>query len=197
MKKTATLLLVSALYAAGANAQALFGYTPEVTHGTYTALDSPTLIYDASVEGSALADEIESKVFAPGGIVTEAGEVTGYGIGFSFPYAGKEMTSFAVSGTGSIMLGGEKVTVNPSAGGNFNTYSGITDALGCIPNRGARGMENTLISYKTTDEALVIQFENLGMMTGFWGDPIQHAGASRQGWLGSLCLRQLQGIRRG
>ena len=31
MKKTATLLLVSALYAAGANAQALFGYTPEAT----------------------------------------------------------------------------------------------------------------------------------------------------------------------
>ncbi len=188
MKKTATLLLVSALYAAGANAQALFGYTPEVTHGTYTALDSPTLIYDASVEGSALADEIESKVFAPGGIVTEAGEVTGYGIGFSFPYAGKEMTSFAVSGTGSIMLGGEKVTVNPSAGGNFNTYSGITDALGCIPNRGARGMENTLISYKTTDEALVIQFENLGMMTGFWGDPTAFNMQVRLGKDGSVAF---------
>ncbi|MDE7413777.1 MAG: fibronectin type III domain-containing protein [Muribaculaceae bacterium] len=170
MKKTLILLSLSALSTAGASAQAVFGYSPETSQSLYTPLSSPTVIYNAAESEAPLDDAIENIIFTPAGTVTEQGAVTGYEIGFDFPFAGVAVNSFAVAGQGYIILGNGEFEVDPSSYGNFFSKDGIMNAAGCVPQRGARGLENTVISYQNTDEGLVIQFENFGMMTTFWGD---------------------------
>ncbi len=186
MKKLATFLVLSGLSAAGANAQAIYGYNPEVINGTYTPLESPTVIYNGAEEEEAAGDAIEGMVFTPAGIVKEASEATGYEIGFDFPFAGQDMKSFAVAGKGFIILGNDEFQVAPGGSGNFFESAGFSDALGCVPQRGARGLENTVISYELTDDALVIQYENFGMMVSFFGDATPINMQARLGKDGSI-----------
>ncbi|MDE6682742.1 MAG: fibronectin type III domain-containing protein [Muribaculaceae bacterium] len=186
MKKLVTFLVLTGLWTAGANAQAVYGYSPEVTNGTYTPLESPTVIYNGADEEEPAGASIEGMVFTPSGVVKEASEVTGYEIGFDFPFAGKDMKSFAVAGKGFIILGNDEFQVAPGNSDNFFDAAGFSDALGCVPQRGACGLENTVISYELTDDALVIQFENFGMMLTFFGDATPVNMQARLGKNGSI-----------
>lgn len=171
MKKFVYAVVVAAAFPGMASAQAIYGYGAQESESVYTSLDMPTVIYDGSFEGAALGEEIESVIMTPSGEVRVAGEVEGFDIGFDFPFCGKSVREFVVSGAGYVVLGNGQLSVNPDIQGYYLSCSGDFDAVGSVPQRGARGLADTRISYAHTDEGLVIQFENYGVMTSFWGDP--------------------------
>ena len=171
MKKFVYAVAIAATLPAIASAQAIYGYGAQESESVYTSLDMPTVIYDGSVEGATLGEEIESVFLTPQGEVRTEGETEGFDIGFDFPFCGKDVRKFVVSGAGYIVLGNGRLSVNPDILGYYLTYEGDFDAVGSAPQRGARALADTRISYALTDEGLVIQFENYGVMTSFWGDP--------------------------
>lgn len=174
-KSLLTLGLLTAI-SAGASAQAVYGYDPVVTRGTYTPLTAATVIYDgATASDEHKGENLGETVFTASGIAdSETTEADGYDIGFTFPMAGKNMSKFVVSGSGWVAFGNDKVPVDVTATSFFFDNEGKMDVVGCVPMRGSTGLADTEISYQTVgqdaDAVLVIQFKNFGVKKAFWGD---------------------------
>ncbi|MDE5929521.1 MAG: fibronectin type III domain-containing protein [Muribaculaceae bacterium] len=173
MKKLILTMALGALSYAGAQAQAVYGYTLAEQQGTYVPLTDATLIYDAAAAGDD-AEKFESMVFTPQGAATESGSASGYSLGFTMGYAGTTCTDFLVSASGYIYLGNGEIEFDTSMKSYFMTYDGDYNIFGFSVLRGVSSLENTKISYKTEgsgdDARLVVQFENMGLCYNFW-DP--------------------------
>ena len=175
MKKCYLILAMTAGAALSAQAQAVLGYTVSSAEGTYTPLANPTVIYDASTQEAPITDKMMQTVFTPDGAKTESASVKGYDLGFSASIAGTEYKNFTVSGAGYLYLGEGDIAINPSMKANFMSADGAYDIVGAGIQRDSKGVANTKISYEVTgsgaDAVLTVQYENLGMMYAFFGDP--------------------------
>lgn len=171
MKKNLLLMAMAAGCALSANAQAVLGYSVSKTAGTYTPLTDATVIYDASTQETPIGDAMVQSVFAPSGVQTAEGYVAGYDLGFTANVGGIEYKNFVVSGAGYIYLGTGDISIKPSMKGNYMSADGLYDIVGAAIQRDTKGNAATKISYKVADDALTVQYENIGMMYGFFGDP--------------------------
>lgn len=175
MKKTVLVLVAMALVSAGASAQAVYGCLPSGSGGTYVPLENGTVIYDgASASEDIKGDNLEGKVFNPEGVVTaDQTNVKGWDIGFNYRFAGKKVSQFVVSGSGFVAFGDTEVSVTPDTRVFYEDSNML--AAGCTPQRGLSGLDNTKISYgvegSDIEKTLVVQYENYGVYTSFFGDP--------------------------
>lgn len=175
MKKTVLVLVAMALVSAGASAQAVYGCLPSGSAGTYVPLENGTVIYDgASASEDIKGDNLEGKILIPEGIVTaDQTNVKGWDIGFNYSFAGKKVSQFVVSGSGYVAFGDAEVSVTPDTRVFYEDSNML--AAGCTPQRGLSGLDNTKISYGVEDsdieKTLVVQYENYGVYTSFFGDP--------------------------
>lgn len=176
MNKSLLTLGLLAAITTGADAQAVLGYTPEVTAGTYTPLTDATVIYDGSTADEAnKGEDLGTTIITSSGIAGSGDiEADGYSVGFSYPLAGQEMSKFVVSGAGWVSFGTDKITVNSHAQSNFLTFENLGSAAGCASFYGVIGTDDTRISYQTigngNDAVLVVQFENYNVMSTMFDD---------------------------
>lgn len=129
MKKATLTIALAALSAAGASAQAIYGYSPALQEGTYVPLESPTVIYDGSADGATLGENFEKVFLTPSGEVTEKGAVAGFEIGFDFPFCGETMKKFVVAADGYLMVGNDTFDLDPSIKEKFLNVSGEFNAI--------------------------------------------------------------------
>lgn len=177
MKKIFTLLGMALAGVTAAHAQAILGYNVTEGQGTYTPLSSPTVIFDGSTFAGD-ADDFESIVFSPGGDRTgqDPAPYPGYEIGFDFNFGGETYKNFLVSASGYVYFGNNDVTCYPGMAANMLSYGGDLTFAGFSCSRGVKPNGDTKISYQVMDASgdnarLVVQFENYGLMYGYWGDP--------------------------
>lgn len=176
MKQLLTLLCAAAVSATTANAQAVYGYSPATAEGTYDAITDGTVIYNgAEADEGHKGENVESILLTADGIKTELSEVTGYSIGFDYPFGGKTYSSFAVSPSGWVAFGGNSAfQVDPSVGNAFYTSQTNITAAGSASQRGVAGLDETQISYKTIGEGenavLIVQYKNLGVRGAYFGN---------------------------
>lgn len=176
MKQLLTILCATAVSATAANAQAVYGFSPVTSEGTYEAITDGTVIYKGAeaAEGQK-GEDVERILLTADGIKTELSDVTGYTIGFDYPFGDKTYTSFAVSPSGWVAFGNdEPFAVDPTVGNAFYTSSTNFAAAGSASQRGLAGLDETQISYKTIGEGseavLIVQYENLGVRGAYFGD---------------------------
>lgn len=159
---------------AGAHAQAVYGYTYEQSQGTYTPLSNPTVIYDASKAGATLGRDIINVMITPSGEVTEETNTAGFNIGFDINICGFNARNFVVSGAGFVQFGNGTMTIEPDdrfLSSDINKYAvGATPAREALATYDAENNIATKISYQTIGNSLIVQYENYGVPTGFWGD---------------------------
>ncbi len=162
--------------ATAANAQAVYGFSPGTSEGTYEAITDGTVIYKgADADTGHKGENVEKILLTADGIKTKLSDVTGYTIGFDYPFGDKTYTSFAVSPSGWVAFGNDKpFAVDPTVGNAFFTSSTNIAAAGSASQRGIAGLDETQISYKTIGEGseavLVVQYENLGVRGSSFGD---------------------------
>lgn len=174
MKKQLLALTMAAAAVAGANAQAVLGYGVTKTQGSYTPLSNPTVVYDAAAAETPVTDNMIKTVWSPDGVQTGT-EAQGYALGFTATVAGTDYTDFLISGGGYIYLGNGQVAMNPAGSGNFMNMSGDYNIVGAGNQRDSKGTPATKISYQVSgegaDAVLTVQYENIGQMYSFFGDP--------------------------
>lgn len=103
-------------------------------------------------------------------------EGTGYAIGFDFPFNGQEFKYFGVSAQGLIKLSTtENVSMDindsfygRSSEGSNNVIYSYDQYADTYDEGNADGYEPTVISYKSSDDELVVEWKNLGINTSSW-----------------------------
>lgn len=174
MKKQILVLALAATASAGASAQAVLGYSVTKSDGTYTPLSNPTVVYDAAAQQTPLTEDFNKTVWAPAGIQTGS-TAQGYELGFTANIAGTEYSNFLISGAGYVYLGNGEVNLNTMMRANIMSYTGDYNVAGASCQRDSRGTSTTRVSYQVTGEGdaatLTVQYENIGQMHSFWGDP--------------------------
>lgn len=174
MKKILTTGLLTLLAAGVAQAQVptIFGYSLEEAAGTYTALESPTVIFD----GSTLAEgtDISAYMIHPDGVQTTDGTYSCIDLGFELNLAGETFTKFAVSGSGYLLLTNGDVDFLANMKANYMTYGQGYTVAGMACNRGMNSGLDTKIGYQVSGEGaeqcLTVEFAKIGIHTSFW-DP--------------------------
>lgn len=179
MKKIFTLLGMALVGVTAAHAQAILGYNLAEEQGTYTPLTSPTVIFDGSTYTGEPYD-LGNIVLSPGGDRTGQDPVSypGYELGFDLNFGAQAYNSFLVSASGYVYLGNDEVNCHPGMAQNVLSYGGDYTLAGMSSSRGVQSTTNTKISYQVMDPTgdnarLVVQFENYGVMYGYWGDPAE------------------------
>ncbi len=157
-----------------AHAQYVLGYTMSEGAGTYTPLDSPTVIFDGATTQLPSTSTLEYNVFTSGSILSESGTAQGYPIGFDVDINGTSYSNFVVGYPGYVQLGNGEMNIQMLGNRWLQTETSVV-AYGFSNRRGYGYDENTQISYKTVgsgdDQRLIVQFSHFGMQIGFWGDP--------------------------
>lgn len=160
--------------------QPLGSYTMTQEIGAYKQIEDGTVVLDRSVFEALVDDgmadesmEIKSMVFGAGGSICmgtlpqQPSSLPGIPLGFEFPYAGESFTHFLFTAGGAVILGGETIgglvlggTMDGSMGKFI--FNSMSNVLGCVTFWAPYCLENTEISYLTEDNALTIQYRNLG-----------------------------------
>ncbi len=163
MKKyllTLATLAVSAL----ASAQIVGGY--KATTKQDISLKNASVI-SATVE--------QGKLYLSDASNAESVEGNGYAIGFDFPFNGQVFKYFGVSAQGLVKLSAtEHFTMEGSdyfynrSGEGYNNAIYSYDQWAMSADDTDNGLEPTVISYKSTDEELIVEWKNLGINTSSW-----------------------------
>jgi hypothetical protein len=172
-KKIITTIIGSLIYLGTINAQVIQSYGFESAIGAYSEITGGTVVWQgADTEESTLTSLV---FYSPTSKSKEkVTDVSGFPIGFDFAYDNQLMNCFAISSHGAIILGRNKVTVDPAPASLLATNAAVSsweegrvDVLGNImtgtPGH-VYGTANTEISYKTEgtepERVLVVQFKN-------------------------------------
>lgn len=170
MKRRLLTVALLAMAVLGANAQAVLGYSVAKGVSDTTPLADAKVVYDATASENVITDNLNQTIWGPSGIQTSS-VAEGYPLGFTVKIGNTEYTNFLISGAGYVYLGNGEVTCNPLAKNNFMNADGNFTAVGVGNQRDAKGMSATKISYVTNNNSLTIQYESIGQMAAFWGDP--------------------------
>lgn len=169
MKKILSTLSMALLCAAGANAQAVLGYTLTESTGIYSPLTDATVIFDGSVNDISDTFSLPRTVISPDGLKTSMGSTQGYAIGFDLSLGDATYTDFLVSTAGYVYLGNGEISFNPMMGGNFLTYGSDFTTVGFYNTLGFEYTADSRISYQTLGEGdeqhLTVQFTDYAVKT--------------------------------
>lgn len=175
MKKIIAAGLLALLTAGAAQAQTIFGYSVEQSEGTYTPLNSPNVIFTSSMVADNADFELGKSLMTPAGIQTQNGAYAGYDLGFELSIAGETFTKFAVSGSGYVLLGNGDMEFNRNMGSNYMTFGEGANIAGMACSMGITSNADSRISYEISGignaQCLTVQYEKIGFMTSYWGDP--------------------------
>ena len=165
MKKFFTLAVALLLTATAATAQVIGGY--KATFKQDISLKGATVITSNVEQGTLyLSDASASKTV----------EGKAFPIGFEFPFNGQTFSYFGVSAQGLIKLSATESTTM-TIDDNFLTTKGDASSNAifsydrCAASYAAgneEGYEPTSISYKSSDDELVVEWKNLGVNTSTW-----------------------------
>ncbi len=162
------------LTAGAAQAQTVLGYSVTQSDDAYTALSSPTVIFDASTVSGDANFDLEKALMTPDGIKSEDGTYGCYDLGFDINIAGETFSKFAVSGSGYVFLSNGDVDYRANMTSNFLTFGEGYTIAGMTCQRGMQSGADTQIAYQVTgtgtDRCLTVQFTKIGVMTTFWGE---------------------------
>lgn len=165
MKKFFTLAVALLLTATAATAQVIGGY--KATFKQDISLKGATVITSNVEQGTLYLSDASA---------TKTVEGKAFPIGFEFPFNGQTFSYFGVSAQGLIKLSATESTTM-TIDDNFLTTKGDASSNAifsydrCAASYAAgneEGYEPTSISYKSSDDELVVEWKNLGVNTSTW-----------------------------
>lgn len=165
MKKLFTTLAIGALAVVAANAQAVLGYTLSESQGQFTPLTDATVVYDAST--MQISSSLARNIFYPGGSTFMNGTQDGFNIGFDARIGDKTYSDFLVSGSGYLYLGNGAISFSAFMQSGFLTSTDGYTCFGLANYKGLTIREDTKISYKASDDKLIVEFANYGINYGY------------------------------